>query len=109
MLDFGDFYFHEVDPSEDLKKQFYTDELAPVFTALIACFEQIDLADRAKLEEAVKLILEEYNIKFKTIAQPMRVALTGKTVSPGIFEIIMTLGKPRVLSRLNKALNCMHS
>ena len=109
MLDFGDFYFHEVDPPEDLKKQFYTDELAPVFTALIARFEQIDLADKTKIEEVVKLILEEYNIKFKTIAQPVRVALTGKTVSPGIFEIIATLGKPRVLSRLNKALNCMQS
>ena len=109
MLDFGNFYFHEVDPSEDLKKQFYTDELAPVFTALIARFEQIDLADKSKIEEVVKLILEEYNIKFKTIAQPMRVALTGKTVSPGIFEIIVTLGKSSVLSRLNKALNCMQS
>jgi len=109
MLDFGNFYFHEVDPSEDLKKQFYTDELAPVFMALIARFEQIDLADKSKIEEVVKLILEEYNIKFKTIAQPMRVALTGKTVSPGIFEIIVTLGKSRVLSRLHKALNCMHS
>jgi hypothetical protein len=37
------------------------------------------------------------------------VALTGKTVSPGIFEIIVTLGKPSVLSRLNKALVSMQS
>ena len=35
----------------------------------------------------------------------MRLALTGKTVSPGIFEIIATLGKDRVLARLKKALN----
>ncbi len=37
----------------------------------------------------------------------MRLALTGKTVSPGIFEIIATLGKDRVLARLGKALLAM--
>lgn len=109
MLDFGDFYFHEVEPSEDLKEQYFSPELAPVFKSLIARFEQTDLADKAKTEEAIKPVLDEFNIKFKTIAQPMRVALTGKTVSPGIFEIIVTLGKPSVLSRLNKALVSMRS
>jgi glutamyl-tRNA synthetase len=39
----------------------------------------------------------------------MRVALTGKTVSPGIFEIIVTLGKSVVLSRLKRALVYMQS
>jgi len=109
MLDFGNFYFHEVEPAEDLKKQFYTHELAPVFKALVEQFEQTDLADKAKTEEVVKTILDTYKLKFKTIAQPMRVALTGKTVSPGIFEIIVTLGKSVVLSRLKRALVYMQS
>jgi glutamyl-tRNA synthetase len=61
------------------------------------------------MEEAVKAILEEFNLKFKTIAQPIRVALTGKTVSPGLFEIMLTLGKGLVLSRLEKALSSMHT
>jgi glutamyl-tRNA synthetase len=39
-------------------------------------------------------------LKLGKIAQPVRVALTGKTVSPGIFEIIEVLGKKRVISRL---------
>jgi glutamyl-tRNA synthetase len=109
MLDFGNFYFHEVEPAEDLKKQFYTPELVPVFKALVEQFEQTDLADKARTEEVVKTILDTYKLKFKTIAQPMRVALTGKTVSPGIFEVIVTLGKPLVLSRLKKALVYMQS
>ena len=38
------------------------------------------------------------------VIQPLRVALTGKTVSPGIDEVIMTLGKDRTLRRIRHAL-----
>jgi glutamyl-tRNA synthetase len=39
------------------------------------------------------------------IAQPLRVALSGKTVSPGIDEVMITLGKDRVVQRINAAIN----
>jgi glutamyl-tRNA synthetase len=107
MLEFGDFYFRDIEPPEELRKQFFTPELSPVFSTLLDRFRQIDLTDRSKAEEAVKALLEEHGLKFKAIAQPMRIALTGKTVSPGIFEIIVTLGPDRVLSRLEKALSIM--
>ncbi|HWR67981.1 MAG TPA: glutamate--tRNA ligase [Desulfomonilia bacterium] len=107
MVEFGDFYFREVDPPVELKAQFYTRELAPVFESLIDRFSHIELSDKARAEEAVKALLEQFNLKFKTIAQPMRLALTGKTVSPGIFEIIATLGRDRVVPRLGKALSAM--
>jgi glutamyl-tRNA synthetase len=38
------------------------------------------------------------------LAQPVRVALTGSTVSPGIHEVIAVLGKERTLKRLNSAM-----
>jgi glutamyl-tRNA synthetase len=41
------------------------------------------------------------------VAQPLRVALTGKTISPGLTEIIPILGKEEVLKRINQALNFM--
>jgi glutamyl-tRNA synthetase len=107
--DFGGFYFQEIDPVEDLKKQFYTPDIGPVFKAIKGRFELIDQWDKEHMEEAVKAILEEFNLKFKTIAQPMRIALTGKTVSPGLFEIMLTLGKTTVLSRLEKALSSMQT
>ena len=92
---------------EDLKKQFYTPDIALVFKAIKGRFEQIELWDKGHMEDAVKAILEDFNLKFKTIAQPIRVALTGRTVSPGLFEIMLTLGKTTVLSRLEKALSSM--
>ena len=109
IVDFGGFYFQDIDPIDEIKKQFYTPDIAPVFKAIKVRFEQIDLWDKEHMEDAVKAILEEFNLKFKTIAQPIRVALTGRTVSPGLFEIMLTLGKSLVLSRLEKALSSMQT
>jgi glutamyl-tRNA synthetase len=47
--------------------------------------------------------MERTGLKLGKIAQPVRVALTGKTASPGIFEIVEILGKNRVMSRLKDA------
>ena len=58
-------------------------------------------------EEAVQSLLNETGLKFKVLAQPMRVALTGKTVSPGIFEVLATLGRDRAIPRLKRALSYM--
>ena len=55
------------------------------------------------LETVFKSVMEETGLKLGKIAQPVRVALTGKTASPGIFEIIAILGKDAVLKRLRKA------
>ncbi len=107
MVEFGDFYFSEKDAPEELKEKFFKPELAVIFRSLIKRMETIDLADHAQIEESLKALLEEFEIKFKILAQPMRVALTGKTVSPGIFEVISTLGSDRVIPRLNKALAYM--
>ena len=49
-------------------------------------------------------MLEKTGLKFGKIAQPVRVALTGGTISPGIFEMIEVLGKEKTLLRLKKAI-----
>ena len=57
------------------------------------------------LENVFVTFLEEKQIKLGKIAQPLRVALTGKTASPGIFEVMNVLGKEKVLQRIKKAIN----
>lgn len=47
--------------------------------------------------------LEEKEIKLRKLAQPLRVALTGKTASPGIFEVMEVLGKEKVIERMKNA------
>jgi glutamyl-tRNA synthetase len=41
------------------------------------------------------------------VAQPVRVALTGRTASPGIFEVLAILGRERSLARLDRALGAI--
>jgi len=55
------------------------------------------------LEKLFKKIAEEAELKLGKLAQPVRVALTGSTASPGIYEVILLLGKATTLKRLNEA------
>jgi len=56
------------------------------------------------LEETVRLHLESQGLSLKDAAQPCRVALTGLTVGPGLFETMQFLGKARVIERLERAI-----
>jgi len=56
------------------------------------------------LEDVFKTVMDQTGLKLGKIAQPVRVALTGKTASPGIFEIIDILGPERVMARLENAI-----
>jgi glutamyl-tRNA synthetase len=48
--------------------------------------------------------MDQTGLKLGKIAQPVRVALTGRTASPGIFEVAAIIGKDKVISRLKKAI-----
>ena len=52
------------------------------------------------LEESVRAFAEEEQLKLGRIAQPLRVALTGRAVSPGVFDVMETLGRAETLARL---------
>jgi glutamyl-tRNA synthetase len=51
-------------------------------------------------EHAVRGFAERHGAKLGAVAQPLRAALTGRTTSPGIFEVLMLLGKNESLNRL---------
>ena len=98
------FYFEDViayDPKASAKF-LRVEALAPL-KMLIAALQRIDQFSEENLEEAFKSVMEETGLKLGRIAQPVRVALTGRTASPGIFEITEIIGKQRVLKRLHRA------
>jgi glutamyl-tRNA synthetase len=66
--------------------------------------EGIEDFNQGNLETAFKKVMDETQLKFGKIAQPVRVALTGTNVSPGIFEMILALGKEKTISRIRKAI-----
>ena len=63
-----------------------------------------DAWDVAEIELVLRRIVDEAGVKPKDVFQPIRVALTGTTVSPGIFESLWALGREESLSRVEKAL-----
>jgi glutamyl-tRNA synthetase len=92
----------EYDPKAVKKflKPEHRDHLANLTTR----FADLPSFDQQSLEEVAAAYLEEKEIKFKAIAQPIRVALTGRTVSPGLFETMEALGKQQTLARMKRAI-----
>ncbi len=59
--------------------------------------------DEQGLEDAVRRFAADRNLKLGAIAQPLRAALTGSNVSPGIFEVAAILGRDETLARIAEA------
>ncbi len=100
----ANFYFAgEVTYEEQAAAKFLTSDVAPHLKEMTRELPAVSDYSKAGLETFLKAFTEAKGIKFKAIAQPLRVALTGKTVSPGIDDIMVTLGKERVLRRIEAA------
>jgi glutamyl-tRNA synthetase len=52
-------------------------------------------------EQAVRAFAERTGAKLGSVAQPLRAALTGRTTSPGIFDVLAALGKAETLARID--------
>ena len=65
-------------------------------------FEKLDKLNKEILEPILNEIIKTNDTNFKGVGQPLRVALTGSKFGPGIYDIIISLGKDEVLKRLNK-------
>jgi glutamyl-tRNA synthetase len=60
--------------------------------------------DTEHVEQALRGVVEETGVKPKEVFQPVRVAVAGTTVSPGIFESVAALGRDEALTRIDDAL-----
>jgi len=100
------FYFYTDDfkYEEKAKNKFLIEDSIPIFKAIIDKLTLIVNFDHDHIQKALEQAVEELGLKFGEIAQPMRVALTGGTASPGIGEVVEILGKEKVLKRLQKAI-----
>jgi glutamyl-tRNA synthetase len=105
MAEMIEFYLVE-EVSYDLNgaKKFLVSEIKPLLQKIVEDLKEIPLEEEKKLEEYFREISEKAGIKLKNIAQAVRIALTGKTVSPSLFEIMKVLGKEKVEKRLKRAL-----
>ncbi len=105
MAESARFYFDENFRYEDkADRKFLKPDIAPLVKETRVRLESLDGFTQKSLERLFLCILDEKKIKLGEIAQPLRVALTGTSVSPGLFEVMEVLGKETVLRRMDKAL-----
>jgi glutamyl/glutaminyl-tRNA synthetase len=67
--------------------------------------EALDSFEPEQVEAALRSVVERLDVKPKEVFQPIRVAISGTTVSPGIFESVAALGRDETLARIDKALS----
>jgi glutamyl-tRNA synthetase len=105
LVDAADFYFKEdISIDEKAATKFLTPEVRVPIQKLIENLSALDDFSEANIERAFSAVLEDLGLSMGKLAQPVRVALTGSAVSPGIHEVIAVLGKERTLRRLRSAL-----
>ena len=103
MAESSEFYFRCKDPDPKAAEKFFTPEMAPVFEEIAREFADLPDFTPAAMEPVLHRVAEKTGSKLGKVAQPMRVALTGGTVSPGIFEVMDVLGRDEVIRRLSRA------
>ena len=109
LADFADssdyFFVDDIKYDEGARKKFLTPEVKSVFETLINKLTTLSDFRVPELQRIFDEIIEKRGLKLVQVAQPVRVALTGGTASPGIFEVMEILGKETVIERLNRAIS----
>ena len=110
LVDSAHFYLtNDIAIDEKAAKKFLTPEVSQPLSKLIERLSALDEFSEANIESAFSGVLEEFGLSMGKLAQPVRVALTGSTVSPCIHEVIAVLGKERTIRRLQSALERLRS
>ena len=105
MVDAAGYYLtDEIVLDEKAAKKFLTRDIAVPLQALMQKLTALDNFSEASIEGEFAAVLNEHGLAMGKLAQPVRVALTGSTASPGIHDVIAVLGKERALRRLRSAL-----
>lgn len=88
---------------EKAAAKFLVPAVAPRLSALRAAFAATSAWQAAPLEAAMQAYLDAEQLTIKDVAQAARVALTGRSASPGLFDVMVLLGRERSLARLDAA------
>jgi glutamyl-tRNA synthetase len=109
LADFASFYLNDeiaLDPKAAAK--FLKPEIAGPLKLLTKELQTLDGDfSEASIQKAFERVLAIFNVKLGQLAQPVRVALTGGSVSPGIYEVIAVLGRDRTVKRLERAIESL--
>jgi len=110
MAESAKIYFAEtIEYDPKAAQKFLTPDRAPILQTFLDRFSQLEQFDEASIQEVFDQVMAEGNLQLKDVAQPMRVALTGGTVSPGIHETVAAIGRDKTLKRLKAVIEYINN
>jgi glutamyl-tRNA synthetase len=86
-----------------VKKNLSDERLKDLLPELAVRLERLDALTHETAEQALRSYAEERGVKAGLLINASRTALTGQSVGPGMFDIMLTLGKERTVGRLRRA------
>jgi glutamyl-tRNA synthetase len=107
LADAAEYFFLDVAEYEEKgrNKYFSSPIVAERLRQAIARLEPLAIFDAEHVEAVYQNLIEELGIKAGELIHPTRLALTGRTMSPGLYDVMAVLGKERCLTRLERAAN----
>ena len=97
------FFLDVTDYDEKGKNKYLTETGKEYLSACAERIERLTVFDAVSLEALYSQLAEERSIKLGELVHPSRLALTGRTVSPGLFDVMMLLGREKTIERLRRA------
>jgi glutamyl-tRNA synthetase len=102
------YFYRDVEFNDDAVKQFLTPEAVFPLSAVCEALQKLKDWNKEAIHLAVQSVAEKLDLKLGKIAQPVRVAVSGNTISPPIDVTLSLLGRDKTLHRLNVALAKCH-
>jgi glutamyl-tRNA synthetase len=101
------YYFTEVNEYEEkgVKKYFTKEKVAEILKKAAETLKEVEPFDKFTTEKVYRKLVEELQISSGELFHPTRLAISGRTFGPGLFDIMELLGKERTIQRIEKALD----
>lgn len=100
----GFFLSDEITVQPPAAAKFLRPTIAPALRTLVERIDRIQDWTHTTIHDAFQEVLESHGLGLGKLAQPVRVAVTGGTASPGIFEVLELLGRERTCRRIHAAI-----
>ena len=106
ILAYADFFLVDEPPMDAaaVQQRLAKPGVRDLLARFAAAIRSVDPFEPAPLEEALKRVVEEAGVKVGELVHAVRVAVTGKTVGPGLYDCLSILGRERAIERLERAL-----
>ncbi len=88
-------------------KKYLKESIKEPLVFLLKKLEDVDFSNEDELKEAFEAVMNKFNLKMVKIAQPVRIGLTGRSAAPGIYEMLMILGKEESIERIKKVIDAI--